>query len=266
MADWRAVQRGEVEGTVKPTTTASAGPSSTTVARRGARRPPRCPGPPMTSTRSPGAPGGPRPWPSSGRRRRPARRRGPARPRSRSTGGYELLVTNSTRWPAARSRATASAEPGMARWASQTTPSRSQMTVGASGAGTAHGAGCCHAGMAPWAPCPASSPSSVSATTRPGPPGRGRGPSLRRADRGGATALRRPPRPQHRARRRAPRVRRPGRYQEAAAGLAHWRAEGTLVDDPRPSFTLYRMAFTDEAGRRRETVGVIGALEVVADG
>ena len=58
----------------------------------------------------------------------------------------------------------------------------------------------------------------------------------------------------------------PGRYQEAAAALAHWRSEGTIVDDPRPSFTLYRMAFTDEAGRRRETVGVIGALEVVATG
>ena len=58
----------------------------------------------------------------------------------------------------------------------------------------------------------------------------------------------------------------PGRYQEAAAALAHWRSEGTIVDDPRPSYTLYRMAFTDEAGRRRETVGVIGALEVVATG
>jgi uncharacterized protein (DUF1015 family) len=55
----------------------------------------------------------------------------------------------------------------------------------------------------------------------------------------------------------------PGRYQEAADALAHWRAEGTIVADRRPSFTLYRMAFTDEAGRRRETVGVIGALEVV---
>ncbi len=58
----------------------------------------------------------------------------------------------------------------------------------------------------------------------------------------------------------------PGRYQEAAASLAHWRAEGTIVDDPRPSYTLYRMAFTDEAGRRRESVGVIGGLEVVAAG
>ena len=58
----------------------------------------------------------------------------------------------------------------------------------------------------------------------------------------------------------------PGRYQEAAAALADWRSEGTIVDDQRPSFTLYRMAFTDEAGRRRETVGVIGGLEVVATG
>src|SRR4249920_471302 len=58
----------------------------------------------------------------------------------------------------------------------------------------------------------------------------------------------------------------PGRYQEAAAVLVHWRSEDTIVDDPRPSYTLYRMAFTDEAGRRRETVGVIGALEVVATG
>jgi uncharacterized protein (DUF1015 family) len=58
----------------------------------------------------------------------------------------------------------------------------------------------------------------------------------------------------------------PGRYREAATALAHWRAEGTIVDDPQPSYTLYRMVFTDEAGRRRETVGVIGALEVVATG
>ena len=35
---------------------------------------------------------------------------------------------------------------------------------------------------------------------------------------------------------------------------------------PRPSFTLYRMRFTDEVGTARETVGVIGALEVVDEG
>ena len=33
-----------------------------------------------------------------------------------------------------------------------------------------------------------------------------------------------------------------------------------MQSDERPSFTLYRMAFTDEAGRARSTVGIIGAL------
>jgi hypothetical protein len=37
----------------------------------------------------------------------------------------EALVTNSTRSPAARSRATASLVPGISWWASHTTPSRS---------------------------------------------------------------------------------------------------------------------------------------------
>lgn len=55
----------------------------------------------------------------------------------------------------------------------------------------------------------------------------------------------------------------PDRYDRSAAVLAAWQADGTLVRDPRPSFTLYRMAFTTEAGTRRETVGVLGALEVV---
>jgi uncharacterized protein (DUF1015 family) len=55
----------------------------------------------------------------------------------------------------------------------------------------------------------------------------------------------------------------PDRYDRSAAVLAAWLADGTLVRDPRPSFTLYRMAFTTEAGTRRETVGVLGALEVV---
>ena len=43
----------------------------------------------------------------------------------------ELLVTKSTRHPAARIRATASGEPGIASLESQTTPSRSQSTVDA---------------------------------------------------------------------------------------------------------------------------------------
>ena len=55
----------------------------------------------------------------------------------------------------------------------------------------------------------------------------------------------------------------PERYNRSAAVLADWCSDGTLIRDPRPSFTLYRMAFTTEAGTRRETVGVLGALEVV---
>lgn len=55
----------------------------------------------------------------------------------------------------------------------------------------------------------------------------------------------------------------PSRYDKAASDLAAWRASGVLALDPSPSFTLYRMSFTDETGRARETVGVLGALEVV---
>ena len=58
----------------------------------------------------------------------------------------------------------------------------------------------------------------------------------------------------------------PDRYAMAADRLAAWVAEGTLVRDPAPSYTLYRMRFTDEAGNQRDTVGVLGALEVVDEG
>jgi uncharacterized protein (DUF1015 family) len=58
----------------------------------------------------------------------------------------------------------------------------------------------------------------------------------------------------------------PNRYELAADMLNTWRHDEVMVLDPRPSFTLYRMAFTDEAGRQRETVGVLGALEVVDEG
>lgn len=57
-----------------------------------------------------------------------------------------------------------------------------------------------------------------------------------------------------------------GRYEDARTLLDEWRASGILVRDDRPSFTLYRMHFTDALGRRRTTVGVIGALEVVDEG
>ncbi len=58
----------------------------------------------------------------------------------------------------------------------------------------------------------------------------------------------------------------PGRYDKAARELETWRAEGSLVIDNAPTFTLYRMTFTDDAGRKRSTVGVLGALEVVDEG
>ncbi|MFZ4720762.1 MAG: DUF1015 family protein [Ilumatobacteraceae bacterium] len=58
----------------------------------------------------------------------------------------------------------------------------------------------------------------------------------------------------------------PDRYAQAAERMAGWVAEGTMVVDDAPTFTLYRMRFTDEAGNARETVGVLGALEVVDEG
>ncbi|MFM2183914.1 MAG: hypothetical protein RJB61_2208 [Actinomycetota bacterium] len=58
----------------------------------------------------------------------------------------------------------------------------------------------------------------------------------------------------------------PTRYDDAAQRLEAWVAEGTMVADATPSFTLYRMSFTDSQGRSRNTVGVLGALEVVDEG
>lgn len=56
------------------------------------------------------------------------------------------------------------------------------------------------------------------------------------------------------------------RYDAAGDRLRTWLAEGVLTRDDEPSFTLYRMSFTDAAGRAREIVGVLGALEVVDEG
>lgn len=58
----------------------------------------------------------------------------------------------------------------------------------------------------------------------------------------------------------------PDRYSRAAAELRRWQAEGVMVRDRLPSFTLYRMQFTDATGTARRTVGVTGALEVVDEG
>ncbi|GAA1847356.1 DUF1015 domain-containing protein [Microlunatus capsulatus] len=56
------------------------------------------------------------------------------------------------------------------------------------------------------------------------------------------------------------------RYERAAERLRAWRADGVLVEDPAPSFTLYRLRFTDAAGAARDLVGVLGGLEVVDEG
>ncbi len=58
----------------------------------------------------------------------------------------------------------------------------------------------------------------------------------------------------------------PSRYAAAAQLLRDWQAGGVLVRDSQPCLTIYRMRFVDEAGNRRELVGVLGALEVVTDG
>jgi uncharacterized protein (DUF1015 family) len=56
------------------------------------------------------------------------------------------------------------------------------------------------------------------------------------------------------------------RYANCAGVLDTWVRDGIVVTDTTPTFSLYRMVFTDEAGASRQTVGVIGALEVVDEG
>ena len=58
----------------------------------------------------------------------------------------------------------------------------------------------------------------------------------------------------------------PDRYELAGRRFRQWLADGVLVADDRPTFTLYRMRFTDAAGEARDLVGVLGGLEVVDDG
>jgi len=57
-----------------------------------------------------------------------------------------------------------------------------------------------------------------------------------------------------------------GRYGKSADVLTSWVSSGVLTKDASPTFSIYRMTFTDDAGRTRTTVGVIGALEVVDEG
>jgi uncharacterized protein (DUF1015 family) len=56
------------------------------------------------------------------------------------------------------------------------------------------------------------------------------------------------------------------RYEVARRLLADWQREGVLVADDRPTFTVYRMTYVDDAGRDRHTTGVIGALELTPPG
>jgi uncharacterized protein (DUF1015 family) len=58
----------------------------------------------------------------------------------------------------------------------------------------------------------------------------------------------------------------PDRYAQAATTMRQWVDDGVLVADPAPSFTIYRMRFTDAAGAARDIVGVLGGLEVVDEG
>jgi uncharacterized protein (DUF1015 family) len=63
-----------------------------------------------------------------------------------------------------------------------------------------------------------------------------------------------------------PRDRQPGDgYRRAAEDLERWRSEGTLAPDSSRLY-LYVMDFTDDAGRRRQTRGVVGALQLPPPG
>ena len=58
----------------------------------------------------------------------------------------------------------------------------------------------------------------------------------------------------------------PDRYRRAAELLAGWVSSDVLVADESPSFTIYRMRFTDATGTPRDISGVLGGLEVVDEG
>lgn len=54
----------------------------------------------------------------------------------------------------------------------------------------------------------------------------------------------------------------PGRYDRAGETLRQWIDAGVMSFDDRPTYTLYRLAFTDASGADRNIVGVLGGLEV----
>jgi len=57
----------------------------------------------------------------------------------------------------------------------------------------------------------------------------------------------------------------PDTYEAAAAAFAAWRADGVLVTDDAPTFSIYEMSFTTDDGRPQHTAGVIGALALDDD-
>ena len=56
------------------------------------------------------------------------------------------------------------------------------------------------------------------------------------------------------------------RYADAAATLREWIDAGVMSYDDTPTFTIYRMRFTDASGTARDIAGVLGGLEVVDEG
>jgi uncharacterized protein (DUF1015 family) len=58
----------------------------------------------------------------------------------------------------------------------------------------------------------------------------------------------------------------PDRYLDAARTLREWIDTGVMEYDEVPTFTIYRMRFTDSTGAARDIAGVLGGLEVVDEG
>lgn len=57
-----------------------------------------------------------------------------------------------------------------------------------------------------------------------------------------------------------------GRYDQAGKMLRDWIDAGVVEFDDSPTFTIYRMRFTDATGAARDIAGVLGGLEVVDEG
>jgi len=56
------------------------------------------------------------------------------------------------------------------------------------------------------------------------------------------------------------------RYANARCLIDDWTGAGVLALDDAPTLTAYRMTYTDEAGSRRATTGVLGALTMSEGG